>query len=281
MNGKQCTVAWYVDDNKISHHKDSMVGTQIADIIESRFGKLSRSRGKKHTFLGMDIKLLGHIKVAISTPQHLQEALDLFGEIIKGDVVNPANHRFLTYVRRLFHSIVALLLCIMKRSRPDLPAISFLCTRAKVPREEDWGKLRRVMRFVKGTINDRIMMGTDDMLKLETWVDASHAVYEDMKGVTGGCMSLGGWGMVHARASKQRLNTKSTCESELVGGVSKYVPFKIHMINVLEGQGYFLERKVLYQDNQSAMKLEINGRNSCTGNLRHISIKYFFGSKTE
>ena len=107
-------------------------------------------------------------------------------------------------------------------------------------------------------------MGTDDMLKLETWIDASHEVHQDMKGVTGGCMSMG-WGVLHAKASKQKINTKGTCESELVG-VSEYIPFKIHMINILMGQGYHLEKKVLYQDNQSAMKLEINGRNSCAGN---------------
>jgi len=71
-------------------------------------------------------------------------------------------------------------------------------------------------------------MGMDDMLKLETWIDASHAVHEDMKGVTGGCTSMG-WGVLHAKASKQNINTKSTCESELVG-VSEYIPFKIHMI---------------------------------------------------
>ena len=32
----------------------------------------------------------------------------------------------------------------------------------------------------------------------------------------------------------------------------------------------------IYQDNQSATRMERNGRRSCTGNLRHISIRYFF-----
>ena len=44
----------------------------------------------------------------------------------------------------------------------------------------------------------------------------------------------------------------------------------------LENQGYILKDNILYQDNQSAIKLEKNGRNSCTGNLRHIGIRYFF-----
>lgn len=268
-------MVWYVDDNKVSH-VDNKVNMQIADIIESKFGTLTRSTGKKHTFLGMDIEFLPDKKVTISTPQHIEEVLEAFGEVIKGDVVNPANSnlfkicgdaKLLTKEKsELFHSIVALLLWIMKRSRPDLEtAVSFLCTRVKAPTEEDWGKLRRVMKFLKATQNDRRIMGVDDILKLETWIDALHAVHENMQGVTGGCMSLG-WGVVHARAYKQKLNTKSsTCESKVVG-VSEYVPFKIHMINLMEGQGYTFKRKVLYQDNQSAIRLEMNGRSSCTGN---------------
>jgi hypothetical protein len=44
----------------------------------------------------MDIELLGNRKVAISTPQHLQEALDFFGEVLTRDVVNPANSKLFT-----------------------------------------------------------------------------------------------------------------------------------------------------------------------------------------
>jgi hypothetical protein len=71
------------------------------------------------------------------------------------------------------------------------------------------------------------------------------------------------------------LNTKSSTESEVVG-VSKYVPHKVQMINFLGAQGYDLQKCVLYQDNQSAIKMEKNGRNSYSGNSRHISIRYFF-----
>ena len=44
----------------------------------------------------------------------------------------------------------------------------------------------------------------------------------------------------------------------------------------LEAQGYPVENNIVYQDNQSAIRMERNGRNSCTGNSRHIHIKYFF-----
>ena len=87
-------------------------------------------------------------------------------------------------------------------------------------------------------------------------------------------MSLG-WGLVHVKATKQKLNLKSSTETEVIA-VSEYIPYKIWLINFMEAQGYKFKDKVLFQDNMSAMKMEKNGRNSCTGNLRHISIRYFF-----
>ena len=36
------------------------------------------------------------------------------------------------------------------------------------------------------------------------------------------------------------------------------------------------KKNVIYQDNQSAIRMERNERNSCTGNSRHIHIRYFF-----
>jgi len=44
----------------------------------------------------------------------------------------------------------------------------------------------------------------------------------------------------------------------------------------MEAQGYSLKDNVIYQDNKSAILMEINGRNSYTGNSRHINMKYFW-----
>ena len=59
-------------------------------------------------------------------------------------------------------------------------------------------------------------------------------------------------------------------------GASEYLPFNVWAIEFLKAQGYDIDTNVLYQDNQGAMLMERNGRNSCTGNSRHINIRYFF-----
>jgi len=58
VDGKQCTVAWYVDDNKISHISPAVV-TEVVEAIEKHFGKMTVTRGSKHVFLGMDIDFIG------------------------------------------------------------------------------------------------------------------------------------------------------------------------------------------------------------------------------
>ena len=72
----------------------------------------------------------------------------------------------------------------------------------------------------------------------------------NMHSHTGGTMSFG-FGIVHAKSSTQKLNTKSSTEAELVA-VSEYLSYHIWMVNFMKSQGYEIKNKVLFQDNQSA-----------------------------
>ena len=96
----------------------------------------------------------------------------------------------------------------------------------------------------------------------------------DMCGHREGAISIG-YGLIHIQVGKQKINTKSSTESELVG-VAEYIPYNLWILMFLEAQGYDVKDNVIYQDNQSAMLMEKNGRNLCTGNSRHINIIYFF-----
>ena len=78
---------------------------------------------------------------------------------------------------------------------------------------------------------------------------------------------------VHARSGKQKLNVNSGIECELID-MSKYCPFNLWQIVFMGAQTYPLHNNILFQDNQSAMKMEINDRNACTGNSRHVHIRY-------
>ena len=113
--------------------------------------------------------------------------------------------------------------------------------------------------------------GLDIMM---TYVDASYEIHDDMKGHTGGIITMGK-GIIQGKATKQKLNTKSSTEAELVGA-SDYIPWTVWAKWFLGDQGYKLKRNIFFQDNESAMKLESNGKKSAGDKSRHISIRYFF-----
>ena len=108
------------------------------------------------------------------------------------------------------------------------------------------------------------------------FVDASHGVHHDFRGHTGGCVSMGS-GLVHSRSSKQTLNTKSSTETELVGG-SDFLPYAIWLVYFFEAQGYSLKKRIFHQDNQSTIKMLNNGKKSAGKNSRHVNIRYFWTS---
>ena len=73
INGKQCTILFFVDDNKISH-ADPQVVTDIIKELSRHFGDLAVSRGSKYDFLGMDIEIKDKL-VYISMKKQIEEAL--------------------------------------------------------------------------------------------------------------------------------------------------------------------------------------------------------------
>jgi hypothetical protein len=61
-----------------------------------------------------------------------------------------------------------------------------------------------------------------------------------------------------------------------VGGGDDRMPQILWTRYFLEAQGYEVRENKIYQDNQSAMLLENNGRGSSSQRTRHINIRYFF-----
>ena len=68
---------------------------------------------------------------------------------------------------------------------------------------------------------------------------------------------------------------KSSTEAELVG-VSDYLPYNIWLLMFIDEQGYGIKYNLVFQENQSTMRMHIKGRNLCTGNSHHTNIRYFF-----
>jgi hypothetical protein len=172
-----------------------------------------------------------------------------------------------------FHSVVALLLYLAKRARPDiLTAIAFLTTRVQNPNEQEWNKLIRVIKYLRGTLNLTLHLSANSDLTVNSFIDVSFASHPDAKSHTGEVITLGG-GAIVSKSSKQKLVSRSSTEAELIG-LSDGLSTVLWVKNFLEEQG-FNAKIIIHQDNKSTIALAENGK-STTNRTRHINIRYFF-----
>jgi hypothetical protein len=164
---------------------------------------------------------------------------------------------------------------VTKRARPDTClAIAFLTTRVRAPDSDDWEKLCHLMEYLRGDRDQPHVLGADNNRLLMWYVDASFAVHPNMCGHTGGGLTLGR-GFPISVSTKQKLNKRSSTESELLG-VNDMMPIICRTCYFLLSQGYRIIENLLLQDNKSSILLEQNGRASSGKRTRHINIRYFF-----
>ena len=121
--------------------------------------------------------------------------------------------------------------------------ISFLTKRVRSPDEDDWGKLRRGLMYLKGTLHMKLNITVDSLSTIRWYVDASYGVHADCKGHAGMMMTLGA-GASMAMSKAHKLNTKSSSEAELVG-VYDALPDILWGKYFLEAQGYKIDHNIL------------------------------------
>jgi hypothetical protein len=286
VNGNQHTVRFHVDD-LMSSHVDPKVNDKFLAWLDKKYGsygKVKASRGDKHTYLGMNFDFSQKGKVQIDMKEYVAEMIDEFPIKITSTRDTPAGDDLLSEGTgakldkaraEQFHTTVAKGIFVCKRARPDIHLpIAVLCTRTKAPNEDDWRKLIRVLQYLNGTRDYVLTLGADDLHVIKWYVDASFAVHPDFRSHTGGTMTFG-HGAVQSVLQKQKLNTKSSTEAELVGAddaSNMMLWTKLFM----EEQGYVIKKNILYQDNKSAILLEENGKQSSSKRTRHLNIRYFF-----
>jgi hypothetical protein len=105
-----------------------------------------------------------------------------------------------------------------------------------------------------------------------------------MRSHTGAVLSLG-QGALMSMSLKQKINTKSSTEAELVGvddamnfveWIQLFVEQRIKSINNDSALKKIGCDVVIEQDNTSTIQLENNGKQSSTKRTRHINIRYFY-----
>jgi hypothetical protein len=304
IEGKQMTILFHVDDCKLSHRKRKVMDRTIEwlrqeyeSIFEDGSGAMTVHRGKVLKYLGMTLDYSVKGQVKISMIDYIDEILTAFDKAEGNDSgeqsektknYSPLNTKTKSSAapENLFkvdedceklpqskaveyHNLVAKMLYATKRARPDTcTAIAFLTTRVRSPDKDDWKKLVHLMRYLRGTRTMPLI------LSAKWWIDSSFAVHPNMRGHSGGGLSLGrGFPMVSS--TKQKLNTRSSTETEVVG-VDDFMPAVCWTKCFLEAQGYTVSDNIIFQDNKSAILLEKNGKASSSKRTKHIDVRFFF-----
>jgi len=154
-------------------------------------------------------------------------------------------------------------------------AVSFLTTRVQNPTNQDLNKLHRVLKYLKGTQHIALTLRASDNFRLSIFIDASYGTHTDLKSHTGSVVRFG-QSTIGARSIKQRINTKSSCEAELVA-VSDAIGEVMKMRNLLTDLGFVVPSPTLFQDNKSTITLLERGR-PASSQTKHIAVKFFFTS---
>ena len=289
IRGKQHTVTWHVDDLK-SSHIDKTVNDEFIKWVDALYGddeigRVKAVRGKKHDHLGMILDYSEKGKVKIDMRYYVKNMINQFNHQLTKKYNSPASEKLFKINPKSpkldkdkaehFHTTVARGLFVAKRARPDIQTtIAYLCTRVKQPTEDDWQKLIRLMSYLYHTIDEVLTLSTDGTNKVRWWIDAAFAVHPDMRSHTGAVMSMGN-GAIQSISKKQKVNTRSSTEAELVA-TDDILAQVIWTQKFMQAQGIPINNSIIYQDNKSAILLETNGKASAGKRSRHLDIRYFF-----
>ncbi len=160
-------------------------------------------------------------------------------------------------------------------TRPDIAfAVSRLAAAAESPRQTDWTRLLRVIRYLKGTQNYRIhylRTSRNDQLDLHGYVDSSFgANSKDGKSITGILIKLAG-GPVDWRSHLQETTADSSNAAEYVA-LWEAANTILGVANITQGLQLKTTLPKLYEDNLGGMRLATAGMGQARA--RHLHCKY-------
>lgn len=281
-DGVQVTIAVHVDDLFVtSESKENLA--RFEEYMLSRYAEVKVKRGEVIDYLGMTFDFTTAGQVAVTMDSCVNDILDGCG---------PVPHRATPAADTLFdvrdapkaekeeveyfRTYVAKLLYLSKRVRPEcLTSVGFMTTRVHEVDKDDMAKLKRTLGYLSATRHRGIVLRIGEHMTVRAFIDAAYGVHQSSgKSHTGCAIVLGEGGPVAVKSTKQKIVTKSSTESELVG-LSDTASGAIHLRNFVIAQGYETGPAILYQDNLSCMALMKRGGPG-SERSRHINIRHFW-----
>lgn len=278
---RQVILVLYVDDILVISPSEEIV-LEVKQALSQEFEMTDA--GPVKCFLGMKIVRETDKKIMrISQRSYLESLLVRFGMENCRPISTPMERNLqlgkgdeTKRIDKPYRELVGCIMYVSMTSRPDLAAAAnFFSQFQACFNDEHWTYLRRVLRYIKGTLNVGLVYQADnDGILLEAYSDASWGNdITDRRSVSGAVFKVFG-ATVSWFARKQPTVSLSSTEAELIALCAAACHGQ-WLIRLLSDLGWKQDSPVpFYEDNQSTMKIVGNPKD--TGRLKHIDVKYFY-----
>nr|GEX24960.1 uncharacterized mitochondrial protein AtMg00810-like [Tanacetum cinerariifolium] len=166
--------------------------------------------------------------------------------------------------------------CLMylTASRPDIVFVVCMCARYQAkPTEKHLYAIKRIFRYLKGTLNIGLWYPKDSGFTLTAFIDADYAGCQDTRRSTSGFAQFLGGRLVSWSLKKQKSTAISTTEAEYIV-LSRCCAQILWMHSQLFDYGFVFNVIPMYCDNQSAIALCCNSVQHSRS--KHIDIRNHF-----
>ncbi|GJY38373.1 retrovirus-related pol polyprotein from transposon TNT 1-94 [Tanacetum coccineum] len=267
----------YVDDIIFASTNTAMCD-EFANQMTSKF-KMSMM-GKMSSFLGLQISQSPR-GIFINQSKYASEIVKKYGLNTTDYVDTPMIETKKLDEDLQGKPVDAILYCGMigslmylTASRPDLNYDVCLCARYQAkPTEKHLQAVKRIFRYLNGTINMGLWYSKDTDMSLTAYADADHAGCQDTRRSTSGSAQFLGDKLVSWSSKKQKSTAISSTEAEYIA-LSGCCSQILWMRSQLTDYGFQFNKIPLYCDNKSAIALCCN--NVQHSRAKHIDIRYHF-----
>ncbi|GJS29031.1 retrovirus-related pol polyprotein from transposon TNT 1-94 [Tanacetum coccineum] len=266
---KQAPRTWYDMLSSFLISQDFSKGSVDPTMFIHREGKelLMISQNPRGIFINQSKYALESLKKygfdscdPVDTPMVEKSKLD---EDKEGKAVDPSHYR----------GMIGTLL-YLTASRPDLQFAICMCARYQAqPTEKHLHAVKRIFRYLKGTVNQGLWYPKDSSIALTAFADADHAGCQDTRRSTSGSMQFLGDRLVSWSSKRQKSAAISSTEAEYIA-MSGCCAQILWMRSQLTDYGLGFNKIPMYCDNKSAIALSCN--NVQHSRSKHIDIRFHF-----
>lgn len=274
----------FVDDIILAA-KSSVEIETIKDLIGSKFE--IQDLGEVKQYLGIEVTKSTDGHYAICQSKYIRSIITDFSlgsakessVPMRQDYGSTSNHtdEGMLLSNEQYQKLIGCLLFLSVNTRPDISvAVAILAQRVSNPRQEDWIELKRVVKYLKGTVNSKLVLGRTNQLAgfIHGYADASFADKSmNRKSISGTVFFING-GLVSWSSRKQNCVSLSSTEAEFIA-LSEACQEACWLRRLMADMEQKIDGPIeLYEDNQSCLKFIEEQKVS--SRTKHIDTREYF-----